>query len=234
MNPTQRENCRLIEFSNLVKKTCGVVPSFSHLPSNVHHDSVNHTHKGRSTEIRFQILKCIASCPLRHLQAVWSGEILGMKHRTILSGFTPTLTDCHIQYCRRVIITGLCGCLQKKERASEILQIPNRDEYDETAVKVQWLTHTQRSYEKVLIQHQRVALQEPHSDSFLSLRVSSPCTHSCDSHFMSQRKAIRWMPCVYEHVFLVVGWWGFVLEIWNLTHIENRCNMIVFLGKTSA
>lgn len=41
--------------------------------------------------------------------------------------------------------------------------------------------HIQRSYEKVLIQHQREPIV-PQPDSFLSLRVSSLCTHSCNSH----------------------------------------------------
>lgn len=56
-------------------------------------------------------------------------------------------------------------------------------------------------------------------------------THATPTSWVRER---LYAECVYEHVFLVVGWLGFVLEIWNLTHIENRFNMIVFLGKTSA
>ena len=115
---------------------------------------------------------------------------------------------------RVCVVCSLRRGMSRRERASVILLLPA-----DTACLQRWMwwncwwgpddRHIECSYEKVLIRHQRVALKRepilPHSDSFLSLRVSSPCTRSCNSHIMSQRY-MSYAICLWACLWEGKGW----------------------------
>lgn len=157
-------------------------------------------------------------------------------HRTILSRVTSALTDCHIQYSIIPIISWLVWCLwvclQKRGTASVIL-LPANTTWVQSWM---WWNCWWRSNDRYSAHMKKYwsSIKEwpcrepilPHSDSFLSLRVSSPCTHS-------------WTPtwCVRDiyvvcHLFMSMflsgdGWVGFGVEMLNVTLSKNRFTLTV-------